>query len=53
MCCRVDGGVGAFLERHKVATADKRKRARVKKAECRANKSPGAKARVKDVDRSD
>ena len=52
MCCRVMGGVGAFLERHKVATADKRERARVRKAKCIANKSPGAKARVKEANRS-
>ena len=46
-----DGGVGAFLERAKLATADKRERSRVNQAKCRANKSPGSKARRKDVDR--
>ena len=46
-----DGGVGAFLERAKLATANKRERGKVRKAKCTANKSPGAKARKKELDR--
>jgi hypothetical protein len=46
-----DGGVGAFLERAKLATANKRERLRVNQEKCRANKSPGSKARRKDMDR--
>jgi hypothetical protein len=46
-----DGGVGSFLERAKLATANKRGRLRVNQDKCRANKSPGSKARRKGVDR--
>jgi hypothetical protein len=46
-----DGGVGAFLERAKLATANRREQKRVCKAKRKAIDSPGAKARKKELDR--